>query len=194
MKIDRNFFAPEVTPHAKCPDCGKTFVVNRDLLNSIFDRIESANENLHEAAREKVIYVKCPHCRTEFEPQEILPNLINQTYLTQAIGAAKTILTFDVAIFFFAGVIAVEWWLSTILPELQEFASILRFVVIGASFCWLFSLALIINWFVSYGGLESDDPEFVAVKKSLKMSFALWFAMNLLNVLLLNYQGWFKFS
>lgn len=117
----------------------------------------------------------------------------DKSEIAKAIGAGKTITTTDFAVVFLIGVAAIEWWLSDLLGELGEYAAFLRIVIIAESFAWFAPLGVIINWFVSYGGLDAADAEFYQTRKSLTMSFLLWLALNALHVLLLNYRGWFDF-
>ncbi len=116
------------------------------------------------------------------------PNLF-----ARATDSAKTIVKFDWLIFAFGVVMAIEWWLSSLLPGLGGFAAIFRTIFILIDLIWFVPLWWIINWFISHGALETNDNEFQTARKSLIMSFLLWFAANALNLLLLNYKGWFSY-
>lgn len=118
---------------------------------------------------------------------------MENTQVNSAIKSAKTILAFDLIFFVFVVKMAAVWWLSKSLADLDEFANLLKLIVIFISLIWYVPLVFIINWFVSYGELQSNEEVFVEVKRSLKMSCVLWIAANLLNVLLLNFTGWFSF-
>lgn len=184
LKIDRDMIEPEITPQADCPRCGSSFSVN---LNNFDD----SSEDKPSATGKQSI--KCSNCDYELEVDEALPSLMQNAQVTAAISAAKSIFTSDVAFFIFIAKITLIWWLSKSLVELEEFAVILRFLIVIASLCWYLPLAIVINWFVTYGDLETDDAEFLEASKGLKMSAAMWIGANLLNVLVLNFGGWFNF-
>lgn len=184
LKIDKDFTEPEITPQADCPRCGASFSVN--LKN-----FDDSSENKDLKTNNQTL--KCSNCDYELEIDEALPSLMENAKVTAAISSAKTIFTSDVAFFIFIAKISIVWWLSKSLVDLGEFAVILRFLIVMASLCWYMPLAIIINWFVTYGDLEADNAEFLEVKKGLKMSSAMWIGANLLNVLVLNFGGWFNF-
>ena len=184
LKTDKDFIETEITPQADCPRCGASFSLNLGDFDN-----NSTNKDLVKNNQT----IKCSNCDYELETEEALPILKRNAQLTSAINAAKTIFTSDVVFFIFIAKISLVWWLSKSLTELEEFAVILRFLIVIASLCWYVPLAIIINWFINYGDLETDDTEFLEVKKSLKLSCAMWVGANLLNVLVLNFGGWFNF-
>jgi transcription elongation factor Elf1 len=183
LKTNKNFLESEIMPQADCPRCGATFSVNLDSFN---------NEDKSENSITDYKSIKCSNCDYELETEEFLPTLSENVQVISAVSAAKTIFIFDAAFFIFAAKLAVIWLLSRSLANFGEFAVVLRFVIIVASLVWYLPIVFVINWFISYGEIETDDAEFINAKKGLQMSFAMWITANLLNILVLNFGGWFN--
>lgn len=195
LNTNKDFSTPSVTPQADCPSCGRRFLFNSDLVNRMIqnDTLDKLAVSKNDTSFQTAALIKCSHCQSEFELQEIASSLIENTKLTQAISAANSILTANIAIYIYAALMVINWYLSTLISELEEFAGFVRTIAFASLWFGFAPMFSIIYWFILYRGLKSNDVELFEAKRNLKKSFAQWLAATISAFFLLKYQGWFNF-
>ena len=127
---------------------------------------------------------QCEYCREEIDDEYAAVNAYIHFQLTQASSHANTISTCDPAIIFFAISSVCLRWL-----KLEFYSDIPRlwilFEIIFSLF-WLLPLVAIIAWFYRYRRWRIiDEPEYQSKRKSMRLSFRMWLAAYVFQVVLL---------
>ncbi len=131
------------------------------------------------ACNEVVLYEReqCPYCGIKLDKQKLQASAISTLAVDRAISSANTIRTFNPGAVLFLIVSFINPFLSSMdLPIRVEFY--FTYVCLGA-------LAIVGAWFGTHGKLPSQEPDYLSAKQTIKKSFLLWLAVNVVNLTLL---------
>jgi hypothetical protein len=152
--MDKNILDPEITLIAQCHTCN-----------------------------EKIIYgiEKCPYCGIMIDYDDIIPSIVNNFVIAQAISSANTIRTFDMAVIFFLG--------TSLIRYIIDYPTWIDIVM---SALWVMPLIIITRWHFKHGRWESADPDYLLSKKQMKWAFKLWLVANAFNIIVIWVGGLYK--
>jgi hypothetical protein len=154
--LDRNFLDPEISLIGKCHTCNEQILFGQEF---------------------------CPQCGIKIDHEDIVPSVVNNFLLTQAISSANTIRTFDVGVYIFLGVSLIRFMID--FPLWYDVVTSLSGVI---------PMIIIARWLLRHGNWETRDVEYLTARKGMKKSSWLWLAANSVNGAFIGVGGLIKIT
>jgi hypothetical protein len=124
----------------------------------------SCNEIINETME------KCPHCSAQIDRQAAAAAAEAQGRVNQACSDASYLRTAAVGMWVFLGLSFIPF-----IP-LVSWGFLVTFVVV---------LVMFIRWQVKFGGLKTNDPDYVQAKRAKNLALVLWLAAFVAGFLIL---------
>jgi RNA polymerase subunit RPABC4/transcription elongation factor Spt4 len=127
---------------------------------------------------------RCKYCHEEIDEEYARVNAYIHFQLTQASSQANTIGTLDPAVIFFAiASLCMRWLKLEFYGEIPRLWTVFEIIF---SLFWLLPLVAIIVWFYRYRRWRIiDEDEYQSKRKSMRLSFRMWLAAYVFQVVLL---------
>ena len=141
--LERNFLDPKISLTGKCHTCNEQILFLQEF---------------------------CPQCGIKIVHEDMMPSVVNNFLLTQAVSSANSIRTLDAGVYLFLG--------TSVIRYMSDYP---LWFDVATSLFWVVPLIIITRWFRQHGKWETRDGEYLAARTEMKKSFWLWLSANAFN-------------